>query len=283
MALMKLKVFQEAFVQLQTARLLEPHEAAWPFALRWLQADLETPLGRPEESINRFYKLLDACSESLTRRRRVTFALVAKLSHVKRYKAALTLLNNILRDNPRDALAWSQAARVQLMLGDYRAAKRSIEQGRAAVEWQYNQDQLPNEGNTDADSAPRSDETTLALLTGNYSEALQHSHEATPQSNGVSSHGSAEVVQAAVGQAYSTGDLSGARRTLEMAFLERPFALLTEPAVSMMSVLYAVVPPPMLAGGSDAQRRMGAWVAAVAPDDFDLSCCKSGSTLMAWT
>ena len=48
-----------------------------------------------------------------------------------------------------------------------------------------------------------------------------------------------------------------------------------------MSILYTMVPPipggaNFIADGSDAQRRMGDWVAALAPDEFDLSCAKAG-------
>ena len=70
-----------------------------------------------------------------------------------------------------------------------------------------------------------------------------------------------------------SGDLAGAVAGLEAQFRDSPgAALCQEGAVLNLASLYEL----SACGGSvQDKRRLGAWVAAAAPDDFDLSATKS--------
>ena len=277
LALMKLKVYQEASIQLQA---ISEAVERWPFALQWLAAELPAALVRPAEALTSLYVLLERCktqesssgsqntADVWTRRRRLCiFALVGKHTAAAQPKLALALLDALLQDNPGDAQAWSQAARVQALLGDLQAAKGSIARGRAAVATAGGataatvaREQL---GELDQDTA------FLTLLSGNPAEAADGYRRCAPVDRQAASN--AAVCLAA------GGDLVGARRALEAAFHESPLEMLSEPVVANTASLYEACAPTSEAAAA-AKRGMAAWVAAAAGDDFDLACCKVGSS-----
>lgn len=280
MALMKLKVYQEASLQLQAISEDPTH---WPWALRWLQAELPAAMDHPMESTIAMYRLLEACKEEETasrrsgdaflaqmwgrRRRSCVFALVARHAASQQHKAALLLLDELLKADESDVRAWSQVARVQFLLGDLPAAQRSIERGRAAVV-------TGKQESAHAAEELAQDAAYLALASGDCEGAagLYRDCAVVGDVGSVMAEGNAAVSTAA------GGNIGSARDALEAEFWRRPGIMLREPMVANLASIYEVVPPQAAAcDGSRAKRFLGAWVAGAAPDDFDLSCCKAGA------
>jgi tetratricopeptide (TPR) repeat protein len=203
--------------------------------------------------------------------------LVTRHTAAGKTKAALALLDQILAENPLDVQAWSQAARVCAFAGDVTAAQACITAGKAAAE------KIP--GAVEKNAAlldVQNDSATMLLLLGKPLEALR-AFEGLERQFKLDHQGFRNPELAsnkALCHAYA-GSLSGARRQLDSEFSQTPqLDMLQEAIVSNVATLYEVVPPvvPPGEGGTTgagmAKRKLGAWVAAAAPDDFDLTCAK---------
>lgn len=304
LALMKLKVWQEASLQLAA---VEEAEGQWPFALRWLKAELPAVLGHEDETMLQMYALLDWCTRQAgaistsqpslqpegaasrmwsSRRRRILFTLVAKHAHARQHRAALSLLNQLLQEDPTDGQAWSQAGRVQLLLGDVAAAQHSFDQSSAAAAAGGNQPPvLPGAAADAAISGSASltgpplhspgaalaacatkDAALLQLLSGSPVDAVK-SYAAVADELDDDQEAGANV---GVCHVYA-GNTAGGVRALEDLFRDQLAVALTEAAVVNLASLYDLNSGP---GAAEAKRRMSAWVAAAAADDFSLAACK---------
>ena len=257
LSLVKLKLYHDGAVALSG---LGPPTEDWPFALRVLRAELPEKLGNSQATLDHLYSLLaslDASGapsrpEEVTRHRRraVTFALVQRHVAQSQFVSALRLLNGLLREDPSDGAAWSQAGRVQLLLGDVSAAAASFNTAAAHI--------TPQEAHANTG--------LLLFCQHKYGEAAQAftSGAAMAHVSGING--------AAVARVY-TGDLSGAVAILESGFRQQPAGMLMEPVVLNAASLYEM-------GGTsaslEAKSGLAAWVSRCAPDDLDLACCKMG-------
>jgi hypothetical protein len=194
------------------------------------------------------------------RRRACALALVARDVALARHKAALLVLDVLLREDPADAEAWSQAGRVQLSLGDAAAAAGSFERGAAAAAALAE----PAERAHALEQAGM-DAALVRLLSGAAPDDLREYTAIAEQDGGGGGGGAAAVLGAAASLLYE-GNVGGAVRTLEEAFAEAPGEALDEAPVLGLASLYELRPD-----AAAAQARMGAWVGA-APDDFSLAC-----------
>lgn len=261
MSLVKLRAWHEASEQLDKAVAActsTKQPTTCPWALQCLKAEIAAGLGREDECIGLLYELTSDSWESGNERRykEATFVLLAHLVRLGRYKPALSLCNQYLSRIPEDPYAWSQVSRVQMMLGDFCAARNTIEAITAS------QMACPE---LDKDSA------ALLALTNKPVESL-HAYETLELKT--STNLSNEI---AVCHALS-GSLSGGRRTLESAFRQPPgsvLSLVKEAITSNLMTLVGLVPQERDA--QEARRRVGAWIAAAAPDDFDLTLASKHS------
>jgi len=260
MSLVKLRAWNEASEQLDRAikATVDGSDGPLtPWALRCLQAEIAAGLGREDECINLLYELMSDSRGSNNERRykETTFVLLAKLVRVGRYKSALSLCNQYLSRFPQDFYAWSQVSRIQMLLGDFPAAQNSIEQNS-----RISSSNEPTQGK---------DPATLLALTNRPAEAMR-ALEALESETTLAN-------EIAVCQALS-GSLSDARRTLESAFRQPPSSVLSlvrEAITSNLMTLVDLVPQER--DSQEARRRVGAWIAAAAPDDFDLTLASKQS------
>jgi tetratricopeptide (TPR) repeat protein len=260
MSLVKLRAWNEASEQLDRAikATVDGSDGPLtPWALRCLQAEIAAGLGREDECINLLYELMSDSRGSNNERRykETTFVLLAKLVRVGRYKSALSLCNQYLSRFPQDSYAWSQVSRIQMLLGDFPAAQNSIEQQTSRLS---------------SSNKPRGkDPAALLALTNRPAEAMRALETLESETNFAN--------EIAVCQALS-GSLSDARRTLESAFRQPPSSVLSlvrEAITSNLMTLVGLVPQER--DGQEARRRVGAWIAAAAPDDFDLTLASKQS------
>lgn len=287
LALTKLKAWQEVAIQFSA---VSEQETEWPWALHWLNAELPAALGNPAETIDRFYSLLDKSRKSLedisasneprsaefskwTRRKRCcAFTLVTRHTAAGKIKAALALLDQILAENPDDAQAWSQAARVCTYAGELTAAQACLTAGKAAAE---------KTSNTAESKAALldlgKDSASMMLLLEKPLEALRAFESLSRRGSSMDCQGRDPELASnkALCHAYA-GSFSGARRQLDAEFSEEPLRMLHEAIVGNVATLYDVVPPCEDGVVGMAKRKLRAWVAAAAPDDFDLTCAKMG-------
>lgn len=281
LAYIKLKMYAEADAlvnklgnlddSLYTRKTAQGPVSLAPFALRWLAACLPSLLGRPAASIDRLHALLRLCLGRAERagggaagaerwRRRAnmaSFHLAALYSRQRQWQPALQVLDAVLARDPESSTAWAQAGAVQLLMGDARAAARSFDSAAAA----------PGARPQDVRSAARG--KSLVMI------ARQDFVGAARELGRLAAEDPADGACAAalaVARMYQ-GDLASAVAGMEAAFVREPEAMLQEGLVLNLASMYDL--SAAAAGGPGPKRAMAGWVAASAPDDFDLASCKA--------
>jgi hypothetical protein len=285
-ALMKLSAWQEA--QHQIDAMSSYPQASWPFALRLLAAELPNALGHPGDTLQSLYALLEMCSVELIsseqesqramwsrRRRTVLFSLAARHVSVGQHRVALALVDDHLNRNPLDAVAWSQAVRVQAIAGDLQGARRSLVAAQRALRPAPSTDSVKDVEATSSSLELEKDAAMLLLLQGTKGVGQSGAIDALrayaslaarhPENPSLSNN-------ECVCHAYA-GNVAGCRRMTEAAFKDHPLEMLCEPFVMNAATLLEAAPGGF--GGSQAAKMaLASWVSQAAPDDFDLACCK---------
>ena len=143
-ALMKLSGWQEAQRELDA---MQNENSTWPFALRWLSAQLKEALGHKSDAARELRSLYEETrnksddasipemSRALWKRRSrcLLFAIIGKHASAGQLQLALCLLNSHLCRNPNDVAAWSQGVRLMALAGDLAGARRLLQKARACV------------------------------------------------------------------------------------------------------------------------------------------------------
>ncbi|GAB4820163.1 hypothetical protein N2152v2_007209 [Parachlorella kessleri] len=297
-ALAKLRVYGEAAAELAKLGDLDDPQylpnkgqgagSLVPFALRWLQAELPGLAGQDQEGIQAQYRLLDWCRQQaatakaagdaaaavqwLERQQRSACSLAGKHVRLRQHRAALAVLNEVLKQAPHQPVLWSQAGHVLLSLGDIPAAQRSFERAAAAAK-HLGETPEPASSGYALEADRRSslegcrDRGLLLFAQQDFKGAIGEFNAALRQDPG--DHVSANNL--ALCSMYA-GSLSGGIQSLETSFMAAPERLMQEGVVLNLASMYdlGASGPSM-----EAKHRMATWVAATAPDDLDLACTKT--------
>ncbi|PRW33060.1 hypothetical protein C2E21_7981 [Chlorella sorokiniana] len=288
------------------------HPSLVPFALRVLRAELPWRLGRQQESLDRLHALLHWCAaqessaaaagaaatpeaaaagaaagggapaaaalgQALWRQRHrgLSLLLASRHSQLRQYPSALALLNELLRRDGCDAEAWAEAGAVQAQLGDLTAAQHSL---RLAEQLLESGQQGAGGAATGQQPSAEQQRRRQALLHRNRGllAFLQHDYRGAAKEFAAAAAADPTDAAAASNQALAlmySNHLGQAAAVLEHAFQQAPAAMMQEAIVTNLASIYELM------GDLGSKQLFADWVAAAAPDDFDLKCTKTGAAM----
>lgn len=240
-----------------------------PFALRWLHALLPGKIGNMSESLDRLYTLLDFVRNKLSKTgnpslwgKRESFVVNSIISlHLgqKEFTVALGLIEDLIRSNKEglDPALLSKLGYIQMQIGDLEGAKGTFNKIEGLVEHRLDEVGLRNlVGRNKA----------LGYLVGkDYLSAVREYEECIERDG-------TDVVainNKAICLMYLR-ELSGSITVLEGALERVPTVALNEPIVVNLCSMYELA----YVNHLDIKKRLGSWIARVAPDDFDTSCTR---------
>lgn len=285
LALVKLKVFQEAEIQLNL--LPEASKSApldcsrWPFALCVVQAQLFLAQGKDTMAVDIVRRLLVRYVKAINRHdsvvseeeksteiRRAIFCALTMVSwhcQLSQHKAALVLLAMLLDDMPlHSSLWWSQICRIFIAVGDIGQARKAhhncVETARECPLSKQMECQIWY------------NEAALYLIDGEYD---RYKETCERQYKSISSCLWREN-NAAIA-AMEHGNVKNAVELLEQSFRNDLHKAMFEPIARTLTMLYSTVPPTSQDGsynGHGATQKLAAFIASCAPEDFDLACCR---------
>lgn len=251
LALLKLNRIAEA------EQVLTTSDTSTCFALRYMNAYFPafTQNGL-EEAVCRLEELNTQLSRegALCRQRALVVCTMISLHiEMKQYIPALHLMNNMLIEDPCSAFWYSQAGRLQLLFGDIAAAQTSFNQSR-----RFAIDRKSME-------MTKLDTCFIKLVTEGADVALSSFDQLEEESNCPIRANGAALCHVMGGRPEQ------ATLVIENTFLQAPLDMIDECMILNASLLYKLNPHGV--EGLEKRRKMSAWLAAVAPDDFDLSVC----------
>nr|GEU35079.1 hypothetical protein [Tanacetum cinerariifolium] len=206
-----------------------------PFALRWLYAELRSRVGDRQESVDRFYMLLDYVREKMRKkasgsddiwRKREGLVINSIISHHlshKEFGVCLELIKDLMKHDETAVgrtVLMSKLGYIQMQLGDLEGAKASFNVVEGIVNEEKMQFEMKN------------------LV--NRNKALMFM----------------------VGKDY----VSAVLKALESV----PTAALNETLVVNLCSMYELA----YVNHTDTKKTLSNWIARVAPDDFDSSCTR---------
>nr|XP_043624235.1 trafficking protein particle complex subunit 12-like [Erigeron canadensis] len=287
-ALTKLRRFPEAVIELDTLEngidnVIYSYEnypqhypnrygSMAPFALRWLYAELPSKVGNRQETVDRFYMLLQFVREKtkVSKDRlgladdvwRIREGLVINsiishhLSH-KEFGVCLDLIIDLIKRDPTPvarAVLMSKLGYIQMQLGDLEGAKASF----GVVEG------IVNEENVEVEmkNLVNRNKALIFMVGKDYVSAVREYQEC------IDRDGSDVVAinNKALCLMYLR-DLSDSIKVLENALESVPTAALNETFVVNLCSMYELA----YVKHSDIKKTLSNWIARVAPDDFDTS------------
>lgn len=246
---------------------VEDRKKDWTFALCWMNAQLQLAKGEWKLAESLLHDMLIQCGRKKTndyewerRAHYCTLFLVSLYVQNERPKGALTLLAMAMKQYPSmTALWWLQSARVLIGIGSLNRAEECIQNCCNCID---------KEGEVyESKIKIEAEETRRILIL--MRDGPEHAVAcATHQKGNLWHENNAAVILAMLGK------LEHSRKRIEHNFINDFENAMFEPIVSNLSLLFTLMPPSG-AAGTKCTQKFGAWVAAAAPDDFDLACCKS--------
>ncbi|KAK9808151.1 hypothetical protein WJX73_002349 [Symbiochloris irregularis] len=237
-------------------------------------ADLPAQLGRPQESLDRFYILFQFCdaqrelqSAGLTadaevrwrgqwsqRQNAVAGSLMAQHCSAREYGAALEWVGWALDQHPDDPVLQSRVGHLQLALGDISAASATFKalSGNAA--------RMPA-------GLLQRNRGLLLFAQGDFQGAMK-------EFDGALSADSSDTIAAnnrAICHMYAC-NLPGAIKAIEGDLRSRAAAHLQETVLLNLSSMYELS---SAGAAAESKRALSDWAGRSGPDDLDISCIRA--------
>ncbi|XP_071739203.1 uncharacterized protein [Rutidosis leptorrhynchoides] len=295
-ALTKLRRFSEAVAEVELVEKgldiyryeMHPHHypnrhgSMVPFVLRWLHAELPSKLGKPHESLDRFYTLLQFIREKLSNclenvprqvwRNRECLVINSIISHhlsYKQYGVCLDLMKDLINGETNDSIAsailWSKLGFVQLQFGDLEGAKGSFGVIEGIVKDLKGENETEIEIMIKMKNLVNRNNALMFMVEKDYASAVREYQECIDRD-------SSDVIainNKALCLMYMR-DLSDSIKVMENALERIPTSALNETFVVNLCSMYELA----YVNHSDIKKTLGSWIARVAPDDFDTSCTR---------
>ncbi|CDP01416.1 unnamed protein product [Coffea canephora] len=243
-----------------------------PFALRWLHAHLPSTIGHKQQSLDRFYTLLDFVREKrrsadgnsgdLWRKREVFVVNTIVSYHLsgKEFKVCVDLMRGLANEKgfEVDAVMLSKLGYVQMQYGDLEGAKRTFGEVEKMV------------GSGEDDVGLRnlvSRNKALMYLVGKDYVSAVREYEVCIERDGLDA---VAINNKALCLMYLR-DLSDSIKVLENALERVPTVALNETLVVNLCSMYELA----YVNHADIKKTLSNWIARVAPDDFDSSCTRT--------
>ncbi|GKD54085.1 trafficking protein particle complex subunit 12-like protein [Tanacetum coccineum] len=288
-ALTKLKRFSEAISELDLVEKgldiyryeTYPHHypnrngSMAPFVLRWLHAELPSKLGKRQETLDRFYTLLDFIREKLRKedlidssqeiwRKRECLVINSIISHhlsYKEYGVCLDLIKDLIKreldGTVGKAVLTSKLGYIQMQFGDLEGAHSSFGMVENITKDLKEDTAMLNLVNRN--------KALLFMVDKDYGSAVREYEKCIERDN-------SDVVainNKALCLMY-TKDLSDSIKVMETALERIPTRALNETFVVNLCSMYELA----YVNHSDIKKTLSSWIARVAPDDFDTSCTR---------
>ncbi|KAL8211301.1 hypothetical protein R6Q57_005738 [Mikania cordata] len=286
-ALTKLRRFSEAVAELDLVEkgldiyryetyphhYPDRHGSMAPFVLRWLHAELPSRLGRRQETLDRFYILLQFIKEKLNNDLPESSRLVWKkreglvinsivshhLSH-KEFGVCLDLIKDLINraSTPAaKAVLMSKLGYIQMQFGDLEGSRRTFGEIESIVNEQKGENEIKNLVNRN--------KALVFMVEKDYASAVREYQEC------IDRDGSDVVAinNKALCLMYMRY-LSDSIKVMENALERIPMIALNETLVMNLCCMYELA----YVNHSDIKKTLSSWIARVAPDDFDTSCTR---------
>nr|GEU35080.1 trafficking protein particle complex subunit 12-like [Tanacetum cinerariifolium] len=243
-----------------------------PFALRWLYAELPSRVGDRQESVDRFYMLLDYVREKMSKsglgsgdvwRKREGLVINSIISHHlshKEFGVCLELIKDLMKRDESAvgrAVLMSQLGYIQMQLGDLEGAKASFNVVEGIVNEEKMQVEMKNLVNRN--------KALMFMVGKDYVSAVREYQECIDRD--------ATDVVAINNKGLCLmylRDLADGIKVLEKALESVPTAALNETLVVNLCSMYELA----YVNHTDTKKTLSNWIARVAPDDFDSSCTR---------
>ncbi|GKD50521.1 trafficking protein particle complex subunit 12-like protein [Tanacetum coccineum] len=241
-----------------------------PFALRWLYAELPSRVGDRQESVDRFYMLLDYVREKMSKsglgsgdvwRKREGLVINSIISHHlshKEFGVCLELIKDLMKRDETavgKAVLMSKLGYIQMQLGDLECAKASFN----VVEGIVNEEKMEVE----MKNLVNRNKALMFMVGKDYVSAVREYQECIDRD--------ATDVVAINNKGLCLmylRDLADGIKVLEKALESVPTAALNETLVVNLCSMYELA----YVNHMDTKKTLSNWIARVAPDDFDSSC-----------
>ncbi|KAJ4790298.1 Trafficking protein particle complex subunit 12 [Rhynchospora pubera] len=232
-----------------------------PFSLRILHALLPHRLGDRPQTLDRLYDLLCLCRTHHWphRESHVLSLLFAHHFSYKEYDVALSLIQEMLEEDPSDPVALSRLGYLQLQIGDLNGANSSFQRVESVIK----------EAGLDTDASKGNligrNKALGFVVAKDYTSAVREYETCIERD-------SADVVAVnnkAVCLMYSR-DLSDAVKGLETALERIPTVAVDETVVVNLCSMYELA----FVNHAEVKKTLATWIQQVAPDDFDPSCTR---------
>ncbi|KAK9073636.1 hypothetical protein SSX86_007960 [Deinandra increscens subsp. villosa] len=249
------------------------HGSMAPFVLRWLHAELPSRLGKRQETLDRFYILLQFIKEKLTNnlpdssrevwKKREGLVINSIISHHlshKEFGVCLDLINELINREsapvPR-AILMSKLGYIQMQFGDLEGARGTFGVIERIVREQ--------KGDTEMMNLVNRNKALMFMVEKDYASAVREYQEC------IDRDGSDVVAinNKALCLMYMR-DLSDSIKVMENALERIPTIALNETFVVNLCSMYELA----YVNHSDIKKTLSSWIARVAPDDFDTSCTR---------
>ncbi|XP_076907763.1 uncharacterized protein LOC143564342 [Bidens hawaiensis] len=286
-ALTKLRRFSEAVAELELVEkgldiyryetyphhYPNRHGSMAPFVLRWLHAELPSRLGKRQETLDRFYILLQFIKEKLLkelpdssskvwekRERLVISSLISHHLSFKEFGVCLVLIKDLITRESAPvarAILTSKLGYIQMQFGDLEGAKGTFGVIEGIVKEIKRDVEMLNLVNRN--------KALVFMVKKDYASAVREYQECIDRDN-------SDVVainNKALCLMYMR-DLSDSIKVMESALERIPTIALNETIVVNLCSMYELA----YVNHSDVKKTLGTWIAGVAPDDFDTSCTR---------
>ncbi|KAL3524742.1 hypothetical protein ACH5RR_013114 [Cinchona calisaya] len=243
-----------------------------PFALRWLHAHLPSTIDKKQQSLDRFYTLLDLVRENRRTadgksgnlwQKREVFVVNTIVSYhlsVKEFKVCVDLMRGLVNEKgfDVDAIMLSKFGYVQMQYGDLEGAKRTFREVEKMV----------GSGNENVGlrNLVSRNKALMYLVGKDYVSAVRE-YEECIERDGLDA---VAINNKALCLMYLR-DLSDSIKVLENALERVPTVALNETLVVNLCSMYELA----YVNHPDVKKTLSNWIARVAPDDFDSSCTRT--------
>ncbi|KAK1421516.1 hypothetical protein QVD17_23919 [Tagetes erecta] len=253
------------------------HGSMAPFVLRWLHAELPSRLGKRQETLDRFYVLLQFIKEKLSNnlgdesrkvwKKREALVINSIISHHlshREFGVCLELMKELISRESTDrpvarAILMSKLGYIQMQFGDLEGARGSF----GVIEGIVNEEK--GESIEMMKNLVNRNKALMFMVEKDYASAVREYQEC------IDRDGSDVVAinNKALCLMYMR-DLSDSIKVMENALERIPTIALKETFVVNLCSMYELA----YVNHSDIKKTLSSWIARVAPDDFDTSCTR---------
>ncbi|KAI3775795.1 hypothetical protein L1987_45549 [Smallanthus sonchifolius] len=249
------------------------HGSMAPFVLRWLHAELPSRLGKRQETLDRFYMLLQFIKEKLANNladsarhiwnKRECLVINSIISHHlshKEFGVCLDLIKELINRESTPvarAILMSKLGYIQMQFGDLEGARGTF----GVIEGIVSEEK----GDVEMKNLVNRNKALVFMVEKDYASAVREYQEC------IDRDGSDVVAinNKALCLMYMH-DLSDSIKVMENALERIPTIALNETFVVNLCSMYELA----YVNHSDIKKTLGSWIALVAPDDFDTSCTR---------